>query len=172
MAPYALAQTRRVATHVVHHDGDDDPPNILHTGKALLVPQHFRATRMPIHAFVLGRHPDLRPGVIHPPAFPVTTADQMLQFGARQAVVNHDQSSLAFHRRLGAAIGQWEQVPHGDDPASAPVPLDRRRKVGRRTPSRVQCGIKGGQRPWASYLPGYLDGRPSRRCCMVTGDHM
>ena len=115
----ALAEAGRGATDVGHHHRNEDPPGFLDAGQSLFVPEHRFSAGVKVHTLVFGRHHGVRPSEVHPPAFAVAAVDQMLQFGTRQAVLEHDQPSLALHRRFRASIGDRQQVAHPDDPASA-----------------------------------------------------
>jgi hypothetical protein len=86
----AVSEVPGFASDIVHNDRNDRQPEILEVRVPLLVADHLNPAGMPVDAFVLGHHAVLRPREVDAVHGPVKGPNLVLQFGQRQAVVDHD----------------------------------------------------------------------------------
>jgi hypothetical protein len=94
---YALGELVRLTPHIMDDYRDNRPAEFLNLAPPCLVPEHFIPPDMPVDAFVFSRHTKVGPREVDTSHLAVAAIDRVLELRKRQPVVDHDESSLAFH---------------------------------------------------------------------------
>lgn len=177
-----LRQQSGTAPDVINHDGNDSPACILNAAESGLVAKHRASTGVPIDTFVFRCYPRIRPREVDTPAFSTAPFDEVLQFRARKAVIEHGEARFTFHRRFGARVGVAQQRSNCQNPTPPTLLTDGLFQVGTAAPSRTQCRIEGRKRPrtgqpsgdfhrcpcWRGSEPA---GNPLQRCASTLMNH-
>src|ERR1700751_5520721 len=103
----------------MHDNRDDRPTNFLDLAPPCLVAKHLFPSHMPVDAFVLSCHAYVGPREVDAPQLAVAAMDRVLELRKWQPMVDHDESSLAFHGRFRTSIGEGQELADCDD---APTP--------------------------------------------------
>lgn len=144
-------------------DRDYHPSRILQCRRASAIAKERLGAAVPGHPVILDRDSIFGPGEVQPPCATGHVDHLVLEYRCRQPTLDHDQSRLAFHRRLRLSSSQREQLTNSDDAAPTGLLPGGTPQFATTARTATQCCVQRGQCPRTAQDAGHFDRRPSGR---------